>query len=69
MSQVLGAFGLLDPPISSCNGPFSLGGSFEIYEPFISLIFQFISGRGEPRVTETANTKSVNTGARLYSVE
>jgi hypothetical protein len=52
--------------ISPCYGPFSLGGRFDTYEPFISLIFQvFFSGRGEPRITETADTESVNTGARL----
>jgi hypothetical protein len=38
MSQVLGVFGLL---VSPCFGLFSLGGHFETYEPFISLIFQF----------------------------
>jgi hypothetical protein len=37
MSEVLGAFGLLDFTIS-------LGGRFEIYGPFISLIFQFFFG-------------------------
>jgi hypothetical protein len=30
--------------ISPCYGPFSLGGRFETYEPFISLIFQLFSG-------------------------
>jgi hypothetical protein len=33
MSQVLGAFGLLDSPF---YGLFSLGVRFETYEPFIS---------------------------------
>jgi hypothetical protein len=54
MSQVLGAFGLLDITM------FSLGTRFETYEPFISLIFQFFSGRGKPRITELPDT-----GARL----
>ena len=40
----------------------------ETYEPFISLIFQFFSGRGKPRITETAETKSADTGVRLYSI-
>jgi hypothetical protein len=31
-------------------GPFSLGVRFESYEPYISLIFQIISGRGKPRM-------------------
>jgi hypothetical protein len=48
MSQVLGAFGLLDLP---CYGPFSLGARFETYEPFISLVFPiFFSDRGKPRI-------------------
>jgi hypothetical protein len=41
MSQVLGAFGLLDFTI---YGWFSLGTCFELYEQFISLIFQFFWG-------------------------
>jgi hypothetical protein len=36
--------------ILPCYGPFSLGGRFETYEAFISLIFQFFMGRGEPRI-------------------
>jgi hypothetical protein len=48
MSQVLGAFGLLDSP---CYVPFLLGRCFETYEPFIYFIFLFFfSGRGEPRI-------------------
>jgi hypothetical protein len=41
VSQVLGAFGLLDFTILR---PVSLGGRFETYEQFISLIFQFLGG-------------------------
>jgi hypothetical protein len=52
--------------ISPFYGPFSLGARFETYEPFVSLIFQFFSGRGKPWITETAHTESVDTGARLY---
>jgi hypothetical protein len=52
--------------ISPCYGPFSLGGSFEIYKPFISLISHFFSGRGEPWITESADTESADTSARLY---
>jgi hypothetical protein len=52
--------------ISPCYGPFSFGARFETYEPVISLIFQFFSGRGKPRVTESADTESVDTGARQY---
>jgi hypothetical protein len=48
--------------ISPCYGLVSLGGRFETYEPFISLILQFCSGRGEQRITETVDTR-----ARLYS--
>jgi hypothetical protein len=32
--------------ISPCYGPFSLGARFETCEQFISLIFNFFSGRG-----------------------
>ena len=44
--------------ISPCYGLFSLGARFETNELFISLIFQnfFFSGRGQPRITESANT-------------
>jgi hypothetical protein len=60
--------------ISPGYGPFSLGARVEIYEmfisliyePFISLIFHFFSG-SKPRITETADTESVYTGARLYT--
>jgi len=52
--------------ISPCYGPFSLGARFENYEPFISLIFQIFSGRGNPRLTETADTESADTAVRLY---
>jgi hypothetical protein len=62
MSQVLGAFGLLD---FITLGPPSLGARFENYEPFISFIF-LVSDRGKQRITETTDTESVDTGARLY---
>jgi hypothetical protein len=51
--------------ISPCYDPFSLGACFETYELFISLISKFFLGRGELRITETADTESVDTGARL----
>jgi hypothetical protein len=41
---------------------------FEIYEMFISLIFQFFSGHGKPQITETADTESADTGAQPYYV-
>jgi hypothetical protein len=46
MSQVLGVFGLLD---FTMLWPILLGACFETYEPFISLIFKFFSGRGKLR--------------------
>jgi hypothetical protein len=49
--------------ISPCYDPFSLGVRFETYVPFISLILNFFSGRGKPRITETADIELVNTGA------
>jgi hypothetical protein len=36
--------------ISQCYGPFSFGGRFKTYEPFIYLILQFFPGRSEPRI-------------------
>jgi hypothetical protein len=33
---------------------------------FISLIFKFFSGRGKPRITETADDESMDTVAHLY---
>jgi hypothetical protein len=36
--------------ISPCYGPFSLGASFETYEQFISLIYNFFSGRDKPPI-------------------
>jgi hypothetical protein len=41
MSEVLGAFGLLD---FTMLRPVLVGARFETYEPFISLIFQFVFG-------------------------
>jgi hypothetical protein len=53
--------------ISECYGSFSLGGRFEIYESLIALSFQyFFLCCGKPRVTETADTESLDTVARLY---
>jgi hypothetical protein len=39
---------------------------FETYEPFVSLISNFLGGRGKPWITETTDTESADTGARLY---
>jgi hypothetical protein len=52
--------------ISPCYGPFSLGARFETYEPFISLIFQFFSGGGKPRITENSNTEFADMVVHLY---
>jgi hypothetical protein len=52
--------------ISQCYGPFLLGAHFETYEPFISLIFQFFLSRSKPQITETTDTESADTRARLY---
>ena len=62
MSQVLGAFGLL---YFTMLRSVLLGAHFQNYEPFISLIFQFFGDRGKPRITETADTESADTGIRL----
>jgi hypothetical protein len=37
-----------DSWISPSHGLFSIGTCFETYEPFISLIFKFLRGRGKP---------------------
>jgi hypothetical protein len=56
--------------ISPCYGPFSLGARFETYEAFGSLIFQFFSsGRAKPRITETADTESVDIGHHCIGME
>jgi hypothetical protein len=52
--------------ISPCYSPFSLGGHFETYKLFISLIFQCFVGRGELRITAPADTATADTGACLY---
>jgi hypothetical protein len=46
--------------ISPCDGLFLLGARFEIYEPFISLIFKFFLGHGKPQITETTDTESAD---------
>jgi hypothetical protein len=52
--------------ISPCYGPFSLGGLFESYQPFISLIFNFFSSRVFSRLNETADYEPVCTAAILW---
>jgi len=42
--------------------PVLLGGRFKTYEPFISLIFQFLFFGSSP----TADTESVDTAVQLY---
>jgi hypothetical protein len=42
---------------------------FEIYEPFISLIFKYFSGCGKQRITETTDTESADKGAHLYLLD
>jgi hypothetical protein len=57
MSQVLDALGLLD---------FTMLWPVIAWWAFISLIFQFFSGRGDLQITETTVTQSADTGAHLY---
>jgi hypothetical protein len=40
--------------------------SFARVLKLITLIFKYFLGRGEPRITEAADTKSVDTGTHLY---
>jgi hypothetical protein len=52
--------------ISPCYGLFSLGGCFETYKLFISLIFQYFLGHSELWITETVDTESTDMGTHLY---
>jgi hypothetical protein len=63
MSQVLGMFGLLD---FTMLRPILGWRAFWNLKPFIPLIFKFLGGCGELRITETADTESVTMGAHLY---
>ena len=67
MSRVLGAFGLLDfamlRPVIVWRAFWNLR---TIY--FFNFRF-FFSGCGEPRVTETADTESANSGVHLYLID
>jgi hypothetical protein len=48
MSQVLGAFGLLD--FTTLRPVLAWLARLETYEPFISLILNLFSGCGKPRI-------------------
>jgi hypothetical protein len=54
-----GRVGLLD---FTSLGPFSLGARFVNYERFTSLIFNYFSGRGKPRIQNQWTS-----GAQLYT--
>jgi hypothetical protein len=43
-----------------------LAGRLKLTNHLFLLIFQFFLGCSEPRITETADTESADTGARLY---
>jgi hypothetical protein len=57
-----GRFGVLD---FTMLWPVLLGTRFETYELFF-FKFQIFSGCGKPQITETVDTESADTGARLY---
>jgi hypothetical protein len=40
---------------------------FETYKPFISLIFQLLSGHSEQQITKTTDSESADMGAHLYN--
>jgi hypothetical protein len=65
-SQILGTFGLLDfimlRPVLAWRMFRNLWTVYLFNFPNF-----FFSGRGKPQTTETADTESANTGARLYS--
>jgi hypothetical protein len=66
MSQVLGAFGLLDftilRPVLAWRAFWNLWTVYFCNFPI------FFSGRGKLRITETSDTESVDTGTQLYSL-
>jgi hypothetical protein len=64
MSHVLGAFGLLE--FTMLRPHSRLARVFKLMNRLCLDFSIFISGRFKPRETETADTESVNTGARLY---
>jgi hypothetical protein len=66
MSQVLGAFGLLD---FTTLRPVLAWGRFENYEPFIYLIFKYFSCRVKPCINKSVLTESVDMEAHLYSTK
>jgi hypothetical protein len=43
-----------------------LAGVLKLMNRLFLQFSNFFSGRGKPRITETADTESVDTGARLY---
>jgi hypothetical protein len=55
--------------VSAWYDPFSIGASFETYEPPISLIFNsffFSPGHDELRIIENAGTELAGMGTQLY---
>jgi hypothetical protein len=62
MGQVLGAFGLLD--FTTLRPVLAWGRVLKLMKRLF-LYFSFFSARDKPRITETADTESVDTVARL----
>jgi hypothetical protein len=57
MSQALVHLGCWNSP---CYGLFLFGARFETNKLFISLLFNFFSGRSKLRITETTDTESAD---------
>jgi hypothetical protein len=65
MSQVLGAFGLLD--FTSLQ-PVLAWRVFQNLQTIYFFNFQIFSGHSKLRITETTDNESADTGAQLYFV-
>jgi hypothetical protein len=64
MSQVMGAFGLLG--FTMLRPILAWRAFWNICTVYFFNFPKFLSGRGKPRITETADTESADTGVHLY---
>jgi hypothetical protein len=64
MNQLLSALGLLD--FTMLRLVLTLRAFWNLWTVYFFNFPLFFSGRGKPRITETTDTESVDTGARLY---
>jgi hypothetical protein len=64
MSQVPGAFGLLD--FTMLRSVLAWRAFWKLWTFYFFNFPNYFSGRGKPRLTETADTEFADTGIRLY---